>query len=286
MGEQHMAGKDIDFTSTRLGPLNGGKPKQLVFLLHGVTKDSSEYAPHLAEFAKTLPDAEFIALNAPYVYEGGLDDKPVGVGRQWFSIKNRQNYLGMWFQTMKMSGEINRFIDKELARHGLDDNHLALFGFSQGAIMANYVAMRRDRPPAAVVSHSGDYIGWAPAKCAPDIMVIHGTEDKTVPFSVMESTVRLLRKAGAKVTPVVREGLAHDMVKENIEFCAKWMGERFAAAATRDLSKEKIQGTDIADVAVTVKDKLFPDTQKPADPPRLGRSGKGPARNRRTPRPD
>ena len=67
----------------RLPPRSGGPARQLVALLHGVGADGADligFAPALAE---TLPDAAFVAPDAPYP----CDMAPFG--RQWFSLQDR-----------------------------------------------------------------------------------------------------------------------------------------------------------------------------------------------------
>ena len=61
-------------------PASSAAAKQLVILLHGLGADGNDLialAPHLA---RTLPDAHFIAPDAPFP----CDMAPYG--RQWFSL--------------------------------------------------------------------------------------------------------------------------------------------------------------------------------------------------------
>ena len=63
----------------RYGPAAGGPPTQLIMLLHGVGADGRdliEIAPHLGQ---VLPNAAFVAPNAPNRYDQGLS------GYQWIS---------------------------------------------------------------------------------------------------------------------------------------------------------------------------------------------------------
>ena len=89
---------------------------------------------------------------------------------------------------------LDAFLDEELARLGLDDSRLALVGFSQGAMMAMHVGLRRRRAPAAIVSYSGllvgaEHLGEAKARNArgetPPILLVHGDQDPVIPVDAM-----------------------------------------------------------------------------------------------------
>src|ERR1700704_6655442 len=92
-----------------------------------------------------LPEAEFIAPNAPFPYDYAPE------GRQWFSLADRAPE-----KLLAGLGEagaiLDRFFDKLLASRQLDDAHLALAGFSQGAAMALYAGLRRQTQIAGIVA--------------------------------------------------------------------------------------------------------------------------------------
>ena len=61
-------------------PQSGGKPKQLVVLLHGYGSDGNDLIGLAPHWAPLIPDAEFVAPNAPYPCE------MAPFGHQWFSL--------------------------------------------------------------------------------------------------------------------------------------------------------------------------------------------------------
>src|SRR5437879_1425283 len=65
-------------------PLSGGKPKQLVVLLHGWGADGPNLIDLAYMWAPALPAAQFIAPNAPQICEANP------YGYQWFSLMDRQ----------------------------------------------------------------------------------------------------------------------------------------------------------------------------------------------------
>src|ERR1700731_1345496 len=64
-------------------PSGGGKPRQLVILLHGLGADGNDLIGLAPVWARILPDAEFVAPNAPFP----CDMAPYGY--QWFSLQER-----------------------------------------------------------------------------------------------------------------------------------------------------------------------------------------------------
>src|SRR5512134_4017028 len=143
-------------------PRSGGAPKQLIVLLHGVGADGGDLISLAPYYHSVLPGAYIVSPNAPFPF----DMAPFGY--MWFSIGN----LGPATRTNGVrvaAPMLNAFLDAELARHQLTDAELLLVGFSQGAMMALHVGLRRDRAPAGIVSHSGMLV--ADARFAVEIKV-------------------------------------------------------------------------------------------------------------------
>src|SRR5580704_11341788 len=103
-------------------PASGGKPRQLVVLLHGVGADGNDLIGLAPYLAPALPDAEFVSPNAPFP----CDMAPYGF--QWFSVQDRTP--GNMLAGVRASAPIlDAFIDEALASRGLDETEAALVGF-------------------------------------------------------------------------------------------------------------------------------------------------------------
>ena len=79
-------------------------------------------------------------------------------GHQWFSFGDRAPEA-ILAGTKAAANILDAFLDEALATRGLSDRDLALVGFSQGTMMALYVALRRPQSVAAVVGYSGALVG-------------------------------------------------------------------------------------------------------------------------------
>lgn len=195
-------------------PRSGGAAKQLVILLHGWGADGANLID-LADFmAPTLPDAYFVAPNAPHVCEVNP------YGYQWFSLMDRQPQH-MLAGVRDAADILNIFIDEQLGALKLDNTRLALVGFSQGTMTALHVALRRSPQLAALVGFSGALI--APDALVqeivarPPVCLIHGEVDDVVPFSSLAYATDALRQHGVSVESHARPSLGHSIDMEGLQ---------------------------------------------------------------------
>ncbi len=169
-------------------PASGGKPRQLVVLLHGVGADGHDLiglAPYWA----------------PY-------------GRQWFSLQDRSPsaILG---GVRAAAPILDAFLDEALAARGLDASQLALIGFSQGTMMSLYVGPRRAEALAGIIGYSGALIGAdtlaQDIRSRPPVLLVHGDADEIVPPQAFPLAVKGLKAAGVAVEELICPGVGHSI---------------------------------------------------------------------------
>jgi phospholipase/carboxylesterase len=189
-----------------LQPLSGGTPRQIVLLLHGYGSNGADlisFAPH---WRKALPDALFLAPNAP--------QRCGGSGYQWWPLPAFTPHA-LAAGASSAAPAINDFIDRKLAQYGLSEEKLALVGFSQGTMMALHVGLRRGRQVAGILGYSGmltstaDLAGQNPTK--PPVLLIHGSNDPIVPVAALHAAEQALRRAGIEVATHVSMGVGHSV---------------------------------------------------------------------------
>jgi len=212
-------------TATRT-PISGGKAKQLVIFLHGWGADGPNLIDLADMIAPYLPDAHFIAPNAPFVCEVN----PYGF--QWFSLMDR-NPARMLEGARSAADILNSFIDEQLKALGLDNSNLALVGFSQGTMTGLHVALRRTPPMKAFVGFSGAMVGIevlkSEIKAEPPICLIHGQMDDVVPYGALKHADEALKSVGITAETHTRPGLGHSIDMEGIRIAGEFLKKEFKA---------------------------------------------------------
>ncbi len=214
-----------ELSGPSLAPASGGAGRQLVVVLHGWGADGNDLIGLGRTWARLLPGARFVAPHAPEP----CDENPAG--RQWFAFRGREP-SEIAHGAARAGAIIDRFLDAELARLGLGDEQMALAGFSQGAMMALYVALRRARACAAVVGYSGRLIGAeslaGELRSRPPVFLAHGDADPLVPFESLAAAVEALGGLDVPVRWHAAHGVGHGIDPESLD-----LGGDFLAAALR-----------------------------------------------------
>ncbi len=209
------------------GPASGDAPRRLVVLLHGRGADGNDLIGLAPLLAETLPDTLFLAPDAPQP----CDMAPYGL--QWFSLIERtpENIAA---GVRGAAPAIDAFLDHHLARLGLGDGDLALFGFSQGCMMALHVGLRRSAAPAAILGYSG--LLADPGALAsevtvrPSVLLVHGEADQIVSHAALAAAEETLKGAGVPVEAVSRPGLGHGIDEDGIARAAVMLADAFGTA--------------------------------------------------------
>ena len=198
----------------RTRPARGGKPDALVILLHGYGSNGADLMSLAPYWARALPGAAFVAPN-------GIESVPQAPGGyQWFAIAELDPQL-METGVRQAALSVDRFVDRELEKYGLDESRLALVGFSQGTMMALHVALRRPKPVAAVLGFSGVLVAGRGLKeemrAKPPILLIHGDRDPMIPVAAMFDSAEALAAAGHGAQWHLSYGVPHSIGPDGIE---------------------------------------------------------------------
>jgi phospholipase/carboxylesterase len=203
-------------------PESGGKPRQLVILLHGLGADGNDLIGLAPVLAQVLPDAEFVSPNAPFP----CDMAPYGY--QWFSLQDRSPAT-ILAGVRAAAPVLDAFIDEALESRGLAEKDLALIGFSQGTMMSLYVGLRRARPVAGIVGFSGALVGAellaGEIRSRPRVLLVHGDADQMVPFQALAMAERTLTEADVPVETLTCPGLGHGIDEAGLKAATRFLTE-------------------------------------------------------------
>ncbi|HVC53507.1 MAG TPA: alpha/beta fold hydrolase [Stellaceae bacterium] len=209
-------------------PAGGGTPRRLVILLHGLGADGNDLIGLAPYWAPLLPDAEFIAPDAPFP----CDMSPYGY--QWFSVQDRRP--GTLLAGARAAAPLlEAFIDDALAKRGLDESSVALVGFSQGTMMSLFVGLRRARPFAAIVGFSGRLVGRellkSELRSRPPVLLVHGTDDPVVPYESLADAEAALKEAAVPVETLSCPGMGHSIDQAGLQRGGQFLQARLSPAA-------------------------------------------------------
>lgn len=208
-------------------PPKSGTAKQLVVFLHGYGANGADLLSMGGPWAEELPDAVFVAPNAPQICEA------FATGYQWFSLRAvDRDIIEREKPAQAVLPTLNAYLDSQLEKWGVEDSGLAVAGFSQGAMMALYAMPRRAKPCAGVIGYSGMIIDAnglkAPGIQKFPVLAIHGDGDEVVTPENLDLIQQGFEAAGFDVETVMRPGLGHgidhfglvrgvDFLKESFE---------------------------------------------------------------------
>jgi phospholipase/carboxylesterase len=205
-------------------PASGGKPRQLVLLLHGLGADGNDLIGLAPYWSRLMPEAEFLSPNAPFPCDMG----PYGF--QWFSLQDRTPAT-ILAGVRAAAPTLDAFIDTALENRGLAEKDLALVGFSQGTMMSLYVGLRRAQQVAGILGFSGALIGadtlQAEIRSKPPVMLVHGDSDPIVPFQAMGMAKSALEASGVPVETMARRGLQHGIDEEGLKAGGRFLQKAF-----------------------------------------------------------
>ena len=190
-----------------------GQARQMVMFLHGYGANGQDLLSVGEEWQEHLPEAVFIAPNAPEVCEAWA------AGYQWFSLREKLETISL-NNLIDRAGRIDApaqllsaYIDQQLKHWGIEDKNLAVVGFSQGAMMAMYTMPRRAKSCAGIIGYSGMLIGAAGLKASgiskAPVLAIHGDADDVVPPESLVEVDQGFRAAGFDVEAILRPRLGH-----------------------------------------------------------------------------
>ncbi len=195
---------------------------ELVVLLHGYGADGNDLIGLAPHWQQLLPGTAFVAPNAPDRVPGAPS------GYQWFPI-SRLDPHEMREGVSAAAARITEFLDAELTGLHLPPERLALAGFSQGALLALLLVLRRSVPPAAIIGFSGMLATPPPDRnAAPPILLTHGDADAVIPVGAMFAAATGLGAAGRPVQWHLAPGMGHGIDPQGLTLAGQFLASAFA----------------------------------------------------------
>ncbi|HEY8594434.1 MAG TPA: phospholipase [Devosiaceae bacterium] len=205
-----------------LGPVRGDAPARLVVLLHGYGSDGNDLIALAPYWRNLLPDALFVAPNAP----DRCAINPAGF--QWFPI-DQERWETRSEGILQAGHALDNFLDVLWAQTGLGPSRTILAGFSQGAMMALHTGLRLAEPAMGIIAFSGALLRpeslGAELRSRPPVCLVHGDADPVVAVTESTSAERVLAGLGLDVRLKVCGGEGHTIPQEGFEFASLFVAE-------------------------------------------------------------
>lgn len=210
----------------RKAPVSGDTRSCVVFL-HGYGANGADLLGLADPLGEHLPDTLFVAPDAPEACAGA----PFGF--QWFPIpwidgsSEEESMEGMG----RAVEDLNAFLDALMVDEDLLPEQVAIFGFSQGTMMALHVMPRREDPVAGVVAFSGRLL--QPELLVDEVqntlpvLLVHGDQDDVVPVQSLPEAAEGLQAAGFKeVFAHIQKGTAHGIAPDGLSVALAFLRDK------------------------------------------------------------
>lgn len=206
-----------------LPPKSGRPATQAVILLHGYGADGSDLISLGQHWGQLLPDAMFIAPNAPDPCTGS----PFGF--QWFAL-NVDRIAGRIEGAKTAAPILEEFLADLWAQTGIAPRQTILAGFSQGAMMALHVGTSLAEEVGGIIAFSGAFVaadGYAENKFAkPPVTLIHGELDQVVDPDLSRQAATELTASGYEVSLHISANTAHGIAPDGLDFATAFLVAR------------------------------------------------------------
>lgn len=201
--------KMVQLTGPSLEPVSKTIEK-IVILFHGYGASGNDLLSLAVDWQKDMPNTLFLLPNAPTILN-------MSGGYQWFDLPDVK------YQTMQRNIDpvlpiVQNYIDQVSQKYQIQEENIALVGFSQGGMMAIATALIRTRPVAAVLSYSGAFVlpEAYQVNTAVPVLLIHGDLDQVVPLIYQEVSQKALMMRGVSVNTYICKNIAHGINQEGI----------------------------------------------------------------------
>lgn len=205
-------------------PARSGRPAtQAVILLHGYGADGSDLISLGQHWGQLLPEAMFIAPNAPEPCAGS----PFGF--QWFPL-SVDRIAGRIEGAKNAAPILKEFLTDLWAQTGITPAGTILAGFSQGAMMSLHVGTSLEQELAGIIAFSGAFVpadGFAESRFAkPPVTLIHGELDQVVDPDLSRQAATELSASGVEVSLHISANTAHGIAPDGLDFATSFLMAR------------------------------------------------------------
>lgn len=194
-------------------------------LLHGYGASAADMEPVGRALAAGVPGLAVVVPDGCDPWEKSAENSADGrAGRQWYGLEGLREetpaaHRERAARVRVAAARVQAAVAREIAARGLPSGRVGYAGFSQGAMIAEWIAVHGAPRPRAVVAFSGrfDDDGPGPDSASTPVLLVHGERDRVIPFIEAARAEEALRARGATVERVTRPAMGHAIDDPSIE---------------------------------------------------------------------
>jgi len=186
-----------------------GAPQQLMLLLHGVGASAQQLVPLAEHLRREFPQCAVVARNGFDPFDGAFEG--CDGGWQWFSVKNQTDETrrnGVEAALPHLAGWVRQM----QAATGVGPQATAIFGYSQGAIMALELAQRHDGIAGRVIAFAGRYATLPQRPLEQTTLhLLHGMDDTVIDVVHAREAMEAQGSLRGDCTIDILHGVGHEL---------------------------------------------------------------------------
>jgi phospholipase/carboxylesterase len=205
----------------------GTNPTASVIWLHGLGADGHDFEPIIPELRLPSPlSLRFVFPHAPrrpVTINGGY------VMRAWYDIAMSERGFEQNLEHIRESEKILHSLIENEIRRGIVCERIVLAGFSQGGAIALHAGLRYPGALAGIMALSAP-VPFAetlmaevhPANAAAPVFIAHGTDDRVVPYDLVQQAHKRMEARGLKLERHAY-AMGHTLVPDEIRDITAWL---------------------------------------------------------------
>ncbi len=199
--------------TTLINPKSNSDPNNIVILCHGYGGDGKDISILANYWKNFLPNTLFLCPDAPEICKVNPS------GFQWFDLMD-QSEDEIFSKSLLAEKKLNLFIDEVIKNYKIENNKIALVGFSQGCMISLQVALKRKEEIGCLIGFSGKILNKDHLKeninSRPKIYLMHGDKDGVVPVNFLLEAQHFFDQNKYKIQVKIFENCEHRIPNEGV----------------------------------------------------------------------
>jgi phospholipase/carboxylesterase len=205
----------------------GANPAASVIWLHGLGADGHDFEPIIPELH--LPARLPLRFVFPHAPLRAVTINNGYVMRAWYDIAMSERGFEQNHEHIRESEKLLQAVIEKEIRHGIACENIVLAGFSQGGAIALHAGLRYPGTLAGIMALSAPVpyteslvAEVHPANAAVPVFIAHGTDDRVVPYDLVQQAHRRMEARGLKLERHTYV-MGHTLVPDEIRDIAAWL---------------------------------------------------------------